>query len=816
MKRAFFWCVLVLLAGAITASADAEWYEHYLSAREDYASGRCEDAVQELHSATRLKATSAVDQRTYGLQFIDYFPYYYLGLCQLRLGQAADAIQSFNVEENNGAIRARGVFYRDLQVRREEARAEVDRLEQQRLRRLASQRVDELLERSQDLVRAHKLDDALELLAQAQTAAQDLGADAAQRVTVRMERLRQQKRETDEARALAERIESALAQARRSLDQGQPEAASVHFDEVLQMDPHNVAAEAGKREAQALIIAATSQRERQEAFRQGEQLYQAGHYEEALLYLQKAAADSADAQAMTLLRQASVRVDALRRERETKARIDSLLAEGEALMGEQRFAAAQVKFQDVLRLDPNHAHAREREAYAEQRAQTELLDRWRPNQPPTISIFAPPSPTSEVSGQTVSFEGMAADDRGLAKLEFIVEGKTIIELDVPPRADSGEPLRTQAFRRELTLDNRSLDVRVRVTDVVGATSTVEYHVSRKPRLYERRAFFPSVVGGLVGVLGLALGFQRIRRSRAIRQHFNPYIAGAPVADTSLFYGRQRDLQRVLNLLHHNSFMITGERRIGKTSFLLQLRRTLEIDQGGPYRFFPVLIDLQGVREADFFATIMAEIIETLELGPSLRDRLRFSRDRSDYDGRNFSHDLPQVISDLSQRTERSVRLVLLIDEADVLNDYSERTNQLLRGVFMRNFSEHVVTVMSGVGVKHRWDSDVSPWYNFFDQLRLTPFSPAEAEALVREPVAGIFRYEQQAVEKILEYSEMKPYLIQRFCIHAVSRIIDHGRTTVFASDVEAVRDSAHVDHAPHAALGAPDPGVSHERQAVAD
>ena len=69
---------------------------------------------------------------------------------------------------------------------------------------------------------------------------------------------------------------------------------------------------------------------------------------------------------------------------------------------------------------------------------------------------------------------------------------------------------------------------------------------------------------------------------------------------------------------------------------------------------------------------------------------------------------------------------------------------------------------------------------------------------------------------ILEYSEMKPYLIQRFCIHAVSRIIDHGRTTVFASDVEAVRDSAHVDHAPHAALGAPDPGVSHERQAVAD
>ena len=43
------------------------------------------------------------------------------------------------------------------------------------------------------------------------------------------------------------------------------------------------------------------------------------------------------------------------------------------------------------------------------------------------------------------------------------------------------------------------------------------------------------------------------------------------------------------------------------------------------------------------------------------------------------------------------------------------------------------------------------------------------------------------MEAILEYSGLKPYVIQKFCIHAVNQMLEEGRTTITAADVEAVR-----------------------------
>jgi predicted AAA+ superfamily ATPase len=59
-----------------------------------------------------------------------------------------------------------------------------------------------------------------------------------------------------------------------------------------------------------------------------------------------------------------------------------------------------------------------------------------------------------------------------------------------------------------------------------------------------------------------------------------------VREQDMFFGRQKLLARILNVLHHNSLMITGERRIGKTSFLHHLKRALETDEGTEFQFFP--------------------------------------------------------------------------------------------------------------------------------------------------------------------------------------------------------------------------------------
>ena len=55
---------------------------------------------------------------------------------------------------------------------------------------------------------------------------------------------------------------------------------------------------------------------------------------------------------------------------------------------------------------------------------------------------------------------------------------------------------------------------------------------------------------------------------------------------------------------------------------------------------------------------------------------------------------------------------------------------------------------------------------------------------------GVFRYEPEAVERILALSELKPYVIQKFCIHAVNHMLEEGRTTITAADVEVARTTA--------------------------
>ena len=129
----------------------------------------------------------------------------------------------------------------------------------------------------------------------------------------------------------------------------------------------------------------------------------------------------------------------------------------------------------------------------------------------------------------------------------------------------------------------------------------------------------------------------------------------------------------------------------------------------------------------------------------------------------------------------------------MLNEYSESVNQRLRGIFMKSFSENLVAVMSGVGIRRRWKSEVSPWYNFFDEIELEPFSREEAESLVREPVAGVFRWKSEAVERVIELSRLRPYLVQKHCVHAVNSMLEAGRSTIRLEDVEAARSAVEME-----------------------
>jgi tetratricopeptide (TPR) repeat protein len=795
--------LLAALAGAPPARAAREWYDFYLQARDRDIPGRkWADCVRNLRDALRLRPSPANNVQTYGLQFVDYLPHYHLGVCLQGEQEHSAAIEAFDRSERLGAVK-KTALHADL-IRR---RAESQSAEAARLTRLARAEAQRLLERARELGRRGAWDDALALLAQAEQIARGLDADTLRAVTREQERLRLALTEAQDAAARAQRLEQALATGERLLEQGRATEAMVAFDEALALAPRSPRALEGRRVAGERILASTTRAARERALAEGRALFDAGRYEAALVPLTDACADPATpegAEACALSARARQVLDGLRRQRELRAQIDALAGRGEELMAAGRFPEAQVAFEGVMRLDPGHARARERLAEAERRTGEALLARWFPNREPTLALFEPEGPVVETA--SLSLQGFATDDRGIAKVEFRVDDRLVGEL--VPAASAAEPARSVPFVRQIPLAPGTNRVTVTAVDSGGLTRTITFEVARRLRFHETRWFLPSAGGGALALVGLGFGAQRLRRRRALRRRFNPYIAGAPVLDDDMFYGREKLTARMLSTLHRNSLMITGERRIGKTTFLHHLKRVLSEDEAGDWRFFPVFVDLQGVPEQSFFHALMAEVVDALDLAPATRAALRFAPDPAGYDARDFGHDLQLVIAELATRTDRRVKLALLIDEVDVLNEYSEGVNQRLRGIFMKSFSESLVAVMSGVGIRRRWKSEVSPWYNFFDEIELLPFSREEAEALVREPVAGVFRWQAAAVERVLELSQLRPYLVQKLCVHALNRMLEEGRSAVRLEDVDAARAALETDGADREPEAEPTPAVA--------
>ena len=775
--RAFLVFLILLLPRP--ALAVREWYDYYLQARNrDIPAQNWDACVKNVHEALRLRPRSAVNVQTYGLQFVDYLPHFLRGQCLLGQEKYREALDAFDQAEKAGAV-TRSPSRTDFTRLRSEARS----AEEARITRRARAEVQRLLTEARALGQRRAWDEALALLEQAEVLAGGLDADTLQSITREQERLLDAQRTERDTDARTRRIQQRLADGDRLLEEGKSTEAMEAYTEVLDLAPGNTRAREGRRLAQERILASTTRSARERSFAEGRRLFDGGHYEAALGPLTDAAADPDYTAARELLDRTRQIIEGLRRQRELRAEIEEFAARGEELMGKGLFPEAQVAFEALLQLDPGHARARERLAEAERRTGEALFARWFPNREPTLALFGGEGPI--VEGPTYLLQGVATDDRAIQKVEVRVAGELAEE--VPASEDAVNPVRILPFVLSLPLEPGPNEITVTAIDAGGLTDALSFTVERRLRFYETRLFLPSAGGLALALVGMGFIAQRVRRRRAMRRRFNPYIAGAPVLDDDMYYGREKLTARMLSTLHRNSLMITGERRIGKTTFLHHLAKVLAADEAGDWRFFPVFVDLQGVAEQVFFYALMTEVVDTLAITPETRDTLRLTPEIDGYEAREFSHDLQRVIAELKTRTGRRVKLALLIDEVDVLNEYSESVNQRLRGIFMKSFSENLVAVMSGVGIRRRWKSEVSPWYNFFDEIELPPFIREEAEALIREPVAGVFRWKGEAVERILELSRLRPYLVQKYCVHAVNRMLEEGRGTIRLEDVETAR-----------------------------
>lgn len=694
------WTLGLLLA--LPAAAET-WYEAYEKAERALAAEKWSEAVAHLNTALELKANSGANERTYGMRFVDYFPYLRLGIAYYQLGQTAAALAAFETEERQGALTRSARSAAELEDYR--GRIERRRAQDEASRQARAQAIlGDNLEQARRLEREGRIDEALLALSRVLALAPDHAeaGEARRRLLAQLgERQRAEERRAQSQAARPE-LPPVAPDPRPQSDERPPTAPSPSSA----TDPP---ATASPEPAHAALLA------------EAERRFAAGELEPALAAANRVlAVDGANRAALRLLSQAYARLSA------------SLLSSDET--------------------------------------------------PPVILLDgdAPTGATVAVDSPELVLTGTVYDDTEVT-ISIVEGGRTL----PPPTLTSRElqGVWITGFRWQFRLPAGLTRLKVVAVDQAGNRSELDY-AAEYDVPFVRSLGFPLALAS--GALSLLAGWwlMRWRRRRKLFQgRFNPYVAGSPIFDPARFFGRQQLVDYVLRRISNNSIMLYGERRIGKTSLQHQLKRRLATLDDPDHEFYPVFIDLQGTPQEKFFSSLAGEVFH--ELSPKLggmKPPAALGEDAYGYS--EFVQDIQRVLAALRAKTAKKVKLVLLIDEVDELNHYDPRINQRLRSLFMRAFADNLVSVVSGVGIKKQWEREGSPWYNFFQEVEVKPFDPAEARALIEAPVAGMFRFEAGVPEEIIRRTQAKPYLIQRLCSGLVDRMHQEGRREITHADLE--------------------------------
>jgi tetratricopeptide (TPR) repeat protein len=778
---------MLVMSAASPARADF-WYEHYARAETALENDNWERAIEELQQALERKGDSGARVRWYGMKVYPYFPYFKLGIAYYHLGQFEAALQAFQTEEQLGAIEASESDFAELRRYRNlalNAMLEAAQAEEERI----AQIVRESLREAEILEDQGRLPEAMEALGRG------LAVDPENSEAIaKMDELRTEVVQQDRERVAATRARELISRGRSQLEEeNYPEASSL-FRQALEINPGPEAQELFDR-ARAGLLAEIQADEDDEARRrtialgltQARELVETERLVEALDRLQPVlAADPQNTEALAL-QQRVLEGQQLSADRESLAKA---LAEAQAEFTAGNFEGAISAANFALAFEPGNAEALEtvRSSYG-QISRLLLGSRTVENLPPAIRFADFRTEQDDgTNAQLVSrpdfrLSGVVIDT---SPVEVRFHGPEDQELEGSSTSQPMGEIYITEFALDDELTNGPATYHLVATDNAGLTTSAEYTVVYTAPFYRTPWFQLVVVLIPVAVLAGVWVHRARRRRQLMKRRFNPFIAGAPVLDSEMFFGREQLIERILQTIHNNSLLLYGERRIGKTSLQHHLRRRLMQLDDPQYEFYPVYVDLQGTPESQFFSTLAEDVFH--ELAPLLGD-MRPGKGlgpSADYGYRELVADLRRVIKALEQRNSKQVKLVLLIDEVDELNAYDPRVNQRLRSLFMKSFAENLVAVVSGVEIRKQWDKEGSPWYNFFEEIEVPPIGRDDAAELITRPIGGVFKIGPEVIDRILELTDRKPYHVQRLCVALVNRLYEQDRRVITSADVDAV------------------------------
>jgi tetratricopeptide (TPR) repeat protein len=248
---------------------------------------------------------------------------------------------------------------------------------------------------------------------------------------------------------------------------------------------------------------------------------------------------------------------------------------------------------------------------------------------------------------------------------------------------------------------------------------------------------------------------------------NPYIAGDPIRAGQKFFGREDVLRSVKHLLQSpsaNAIVLYGQRRIGKTSILLQLASRL-LKEGA---YTPVYFDLQ-----DKASKPLAGLLYDLACG--INEALGKEApppEPFDEEGEYFRKEfLPAAATATSEGG-----LVLLFDEFDVLDSVNSRQAGQVFFPYLRQWMSQMSNV-SFVFVIGRRPEDLSTdTHATFKAARtglVSRLDRESAEAMIRQSEKeGSLTWSDAAVERVWELCRGHAFMTQLMCSVVFDRMND--------------------------------------------
>lgn len=267
-----------------------------------------------------------------------------------------------------------------------------------------------------------------------------------------------------------------------------------------------------------------------------------------------------------------------------------------------------------------------------------------------------------------------------------------------------------------------------------------------------------------------------------RENFdNPYIVGPPIVKPELFFGRRNLLNFIENNLQQNAkvILLHGQRRIGKTSILLQIPHKIQLEE-----FIFVRFDLQDKSQlplSSLLVKLAEEIVNQLNLEIVIPEAIDILGDIQIFSA--------QFLAKVYQALGTN-NLVLLLDEFDVLDEEDSNSVE-------DNFFRYLKTILRDdklfiIPVIGRKPNDLP---HFIDLFKGSPYIEVGCldqfsfKQLITNSANGSLSYKDEAIEFLWRQTAGHPYLTQALCYCLFEQAIEENKSNVTRQDLEKNLDN---------------------------